>query len=509
LDRLVGHTGWHTCGCPIGPTGTQGCTQAIGCPGTSTCLAAAAQAVGPTGTQGCTQPGHCLGPTGTQGCTQPPHCLGQTGWHTCVCPIGPAQTMLGCPPTHMLGCPPTSTCPPTNHLHLCPNTHFSSCVVESFACPVTVPCPTRSPVCHPSLVAICPVSVACGIKSAEALAASPNNPTASTRCFICPPIEQAGAAAAMVGPTGTQGCTQPGHCVGQTGWFTCGCPPEVAFGTAATICTQALGCPRTSTCPPTNQVLACADTRSAICQVESAACPPPPPMTAMTQCFHCVDVWTRQPGCEPVLDPGAQINPTASTRCFICPPIGQAGGVAAAALLGPTGTQGCTQPGHCVGQTGWHTCGCPIGPTGTQGCTQICGAEMNTAATVCRPHTSDPGCPNTSTCTPQGDMPPTLVCAAAMVGPTGTQGCTQPGHCVGQTGWHTCGCPPQQSTAATLCTRYHCPIGQTGWHTCGCPVITLVTYSGCPGPSAVDACPTRLCMTIAGPCLPYTMGGCG
>jgi hypothetical protein len=356
-------------------------------------------------------------------------------------------------------------------------------------------------------------------------------------------------AAAMVGPTGTQGCTQPGHCVGQTGWHTCACPAEAAIGTAATICTHGLGCPSTVSCPPTNQVVNCA-TLQGDCQVATAICPTQGcptqspvlcqpslvaicPVTSPANCqlatAHCGPVTinptasTRCFICPPLTSPPQCIvqNPTASTRCFICPPITRppqcidqqlpptraitclrtaalpcpmtwqgspcAGPTAgfgcpststcppqglhaeAAAMVGPTGTQGCTQPGHCVGQTGWHTCACPIGPTGTEGCTQAL------------------GCPNTSTC------PPLAMTDGMTVG---------------------CDVAAQQSTAATLCTRYHCPIGPTGWHTCacpigptgwhtcGCPVITLLTVNGChPTMSPVACMPTlpQYCVPITLP----------
>ena len=107
-------------------------------------------------------------------------------------------------------------------------------------------------------------------------------------------------------------------------------------------------------------------------------------------------------------------------------------------MVGPTGTQGCTQPGHCVGQTGWHTCGCPLGPTGTEGWPpQAAMAQISTllVQTVC----TQLGCGVVGQANPTASTR-CFICppleAAAMVGPTGTQGCTQPGHCVGQTGWH-------------------------------------------------------------------------
>jgi hypothetical protein len=445
---------------------TQFCPTGVGCIATVPCLPpsvgcppGAAQAV--------------LGPTGTQGCTQPGHCVGQTGWHTCGCPIGP---------TGYQGCGPQAYgAEQSTAATLC--TRVSPCVGHTgwhtCGCPIG---PTGYQGCGPQ-------------------AYGAEQSTAATLCTrVSPCVGHTGtqncthAGCGVVGPTGTQGCTQPGHCVGQTGWHTCACPIGV---------TGWLGCQD-----------------DAARQITISP-------TASTRCFIC---------------PPITADPTLATRCFICPPI-DAGGFAAQAVAAPY----TSNPG------------CP-----------------NTS--TCTPQTLDPGCPNTSTCTPQGGWPPTTLCA---VGPTGTQGCTQPGHCVGQTGWQGCGqgYAAEQSTAATLCTRYGCAtnpvitlltvsgcthlpgchigytgtqgcthtpacaightgtqgcthmpgcnIGYTGWQGCGqqntaatvctqvgCrqaggdPVITLLTVPNCPHPSWVDACQTRLCVTISGPCLPYTLGGC-
>ena len=371
---------------------------------------------------------------------------------------------------------------------------------------------------HPTIwTQFCPTGVGC-------IATIPCLPPS----IGCPPAgaDQAG----LVGPTGTQGCTQPGHCVGQTGWHTCACPIGPTGwhtcacpigptgyqgcgggGTAATVCTQLgcpthmLGCPSTSTCPPTHMLgcpntSTCPPTHMLGCP-STSTCPPaalaavgPTGTQGCTQPGQCVGQTGWHTGACPIGPTGTQgcvgaeaiarpVDPTAATRCFICPPLDPTAATrcficppieAQPGPIGPTGTQGCTQPPHCLGQTGWHTCACPIGPTGWQGCGTGGGYPTDpTASTRCFI------CPPIEAGGAQ----------AAAVGPTGTQGCT-----------HICGA--QQSTAATLCT-------QVGCRQAGGAVITLLTVAGCQHPSWVDACPTRLCgITVSGPCLPYTMGGC-
>jgi hypothetical protein len=407
----VGPTGWHTCACPPGYTGWQGCvgagadttqqsTAATLCTRVSPCVGhtgwhTCACPIGPTGYQGCGQGGlGAVGPTGTQGCTQPGHCVGQTGWHTCACPIGPTGYQ-GCGQGGLGDVGPTGTQGCTQPGHCVGQTGWHTC-----ACPAMAN----------SALPFCTKTISCGAGAAVAQAAMPGPLTWTNQCPTdsCARAQAANpysydnqcptsACAQAVGPTGTQGCTQPPHCVGPTGWQ--GCGGDAAFKSMVPAC-MTIGC-----------------------------------------------------------DGGAGM-----------------------AAVGPTGTQGCTQPGHCVGQTGWHTCACPLGPTGTQGCGG--GAEAMAMAM--------PNDPTASTrcfiCPPLGQGGYGAA-QAALPGPTGMFGCT-----------YSCGA--QQNTAATLCT-------QVGCRQPGGPVITLVTVSGCQHPSWVDACPTRLCaLTVSGPCLPYTMGGC-
>jgi hypothetical protein len=329
---------------------------------------AACPPIGPTGWHTCACPP--IGPTGWHTCACP---IGQTGWHTCACPIGPTGTQ-GC--THMPGCPNTSTCPP-----------------------------------------------------AAAAAARPIdpgfNPTASTLCFICPPLQ--------LDPTAATRCF---ICPSPTSQF--GCAPQ---NTTATLCTQIgcppthlLGCPVTHSCPPT-QMLGCPQTHT---------CPP-------THMLGCPATHT----CPPT----HMLGCPATHTC----PLQQAAQFAAAAPAA-------------VPQTIQFACG-PHNTTATL-CTQV----------ACLPPTHLLGCPPTHTC-----PPPTLQLGCGPHNTTATL-CTQiacppPTHLLGCPATHTC--PPShlfpcgpQNTTATLCTQI------------------------CPAPSAVDACPTRLCVTIAGPCLPITMGGC-
>jgi hypothetical protein len=337
------------------------------------------------------------------------------------------------------------------------------------------------------------------------------NPMASAACQVGPtgwhtcacPIGLTGwhTCACPIGPTGWHTCACP---IGQTGWHTCACP----IGPTGTQgCTHMPGCPNTSTCPPLPLAAA------------------PAAGVALPQ--------TIQFACGP--------HNTTATLC----------------------TQvGCVPPTHLLGCPATHTCpptqllGCPA--THTCPPTQMfpCGPQNTTATLctqICPPLTHMLGCPPTHTCPPTHMLgcPPTHTCPPThMLGCPATQTCPlQQGAqfaaaapAVPQTIQFACGphnttatlctqvaCHPQ-NTAATLCTYAACPqtrlIGCPATHTC--PVshllpcgpnnttATLCTQIGCPqshgavcpGPSAVDACPTWICMTVAGPCLPITMGGC-
>jgi hypothetical protein len=147
----------------------------------------------------------------------------------------------------------------------------------------------------------------------------------------------------------------------------------------------------------------------------------------------------------------------------------------AAGNVGPTGWQGCGQGAGGeqgpIGVTGWQGCGHrPIGLTGWLGCeqpTHLLGCTGATAVTVCicgpGPVSMHPGCPSPEIGGAGGGHPGTI----------------------GFTGWLHCG-----HTLATVCT-FHCPPPPlTMGGICGPgPVMTVVAHC----PSAVDACPTRLC----------------
>ncbi|MFL5381173.1 MAG: hypothetical protein ACJ8GN_01480 [Longimicrobiaceae bacterium] len=224
-----------------------------------------------------------------------------------------------------------------------------------------------------------------------------------------------------IGVTGWLGCGQPTHLIGCTGWLGCHrtsiCPGTIHLTTPTQIgCITQLGC-----APPTHQLGGCP--YSSACLPRTSTCPP-----------------TYMPGC-----------PDTST----CAPAGgHPEALAAAAPLGPTGWQNCTQ-----------LLGCP-----------------NTS--TCTPQTHLIGCPNTSTCTPQTHLigcPRTSTCP-----PTYMPGCPDTSTCAPEAAAGAV----HQSTAATLCTRYGCqpPHGSTAATVCthyGCPstAATLCTRYGCPGPA--------------------------
>ena len=328
----------------------------------------------------------------------------------------------------------------------------------------------------------------------------------------CPPhgggAEGFGAQAAgpIFGPTGWQGCIRtvancPTHLIGCTGSLRCGF-------------TRQLGCPRTSTCPPTLR--------------PGCGCLP----------------WTIGP--VTVTCPQSKICPTPT---FNCPdPFGGGGGFGAEAAgggasaqcqmsygpcgpIGHTGWQGCGQ--QPIGQTGWQGCGQPpIGQTGWQGC-GVTDAMGCPDTSTCPPHTIGqtgwqgctmaPGCPSTSTCPPHGagggvgaeaagtgaiTIRPTtiqpwcrtripVVCTwHSICRPTVRPPCTiMPPMCPPRPTNPQFGCPDPRPTQPFICTGFVCgaggagggggfgaeaagPIGHTGWQGCG-----VTDAMGCPDTS--------------------------
>jgi hypothetical protein len=231
-----------------------------------------------------------------------------------------------------------------------------------------------------------------------------------------------------IGVTGWLGCGQATHLIGCTGW---------------------LGCNSTSICPGT---------------------------------IHPT-IWTQigcgtQLGCIPTVGLGC---PSTST----CPPAGgHPEALAAAAPVGPTGWQNCTQllgcpnTSTCTPQT--HLLGCPSTSTCTPQ-THLIGCPRTSTC----PPTYMPGCPDTSTCAPEGALDAVHQSTAATLctrygcpGPgTAATVCTQfcPGPGTAATVCTHYGCP---STAATLCTRYGCPGPAT--YQAGCTLGFTCTYVGCP-----------------------------
>lgn len=151
-----------------------------------------------------------------------------------------------------------------------------------------------------------------------------------------------------------------------------------------------------------------------------------------------------------------------------CPP---AGGAQAQTVYGPTGTQGCTMPGHCVGPTGTQHCTI-VGPTGTQGCTIVgptgwlgCGHDKGAQAQT-------------------------------ILGPTGTYGCTMPGHCVGPTGTYGCTSTIVGPTAWLGCGQDKGAQAQANVGVTGAQGCTMVGPTGTYGCTSTTIYPTQFCHTV-------------
>jgi hypothetical protein len=273
-------------------------------------------------------------------------------------------------------------------------------------------------------------------------------------------------------PPQTFGCPDPlGGFQGQPlgGFQAFAAAPQAAQQAVSAQCqmsygpcpTHMPGCPSTSTCPPTD-MFGCPRT---------STCPP-----------------TYMPGC-----------PSTST----CPPeAAQAFGGAQQGVQQAVSAQCHMSYGPCPSQP-------LLGCTGWLGCGQGAGGQQQTLATVCTQlgcQTDAFGCPRTSTCPPtyMPGCPSTSTCP-----PGGEQAFAQamPGEQAQQAG------PGLQLTIATVCTQIGCQslgIACTYIGGCGCypmtvgPVVPTHNMPICPPggggvvsagrcPSAVDACPTRLC----------------
>ena len=289
------------------------------------------------------------------------------------------------------------------------------------------------------------------------------------------------------------------------------CPTRIGCATQppTTFCTQLF-----DSCPPTT-IPGCPPTRAGGCQETSCgpACQTAQPGCTQLNCTHL------GPGCPTAAH--LCVHPTNNQpQCFVHDDVARAQAFAAAGPagpIGPTGFQGCTQTGNnCLtipdgDCTFFGNC-----PTPGQAHCPSCGAPQCTVA--------GPACPPTpaTVCTQQGPQCPShFEC---------TMVCTQVGPCV-TTAEHLCaqeaapaafGAPAPAAagaaqvfgaaiawtrlprlcapTPATLC--FICPPRRTLQPWCAptpvtqcfiCPPLTQTFHCGGGGPSAVDACPTRIC----------------
>ncbi|MGH1384790.1 hypothetical protein, partial [Kordia sp.] len=238
-----------------------------------------------------------------------------------------------------------------------------------------------------------------------------------------------------LGPTGTEGCTQPGHCVGQTGWLGChqqetiatvctqvGCEPTHLLGcTGYEGCIQPTGTPPETVCPQGDaDAQALGHTAYEGCGQHG------------TEATLCTQI-----GCEPTHLIGCTgyegcITPTGTPPETVCPQ-----GDADAQALGHTAYQGCGQHGTEATVCTQIGCNDTLGHTAYEGC-----GQHGTAATVC----TQIGCGPTH-----------------LLGCTGYEGCHQPG------------------TAATVCTQVGCDGGNAQAQIHSIPVANCIPTRSCTG----------------------------
>jgi hypothetical protein len=482
-------------------------------------------------------------------------------------------TFFGCPPqTNIPGCGFTNqwgpNCPPSvqnpcitqTEMPGCgaqvgarfggPGTfsQFGPCVTENGCTVAGEPCRTV-PVggnCRTEPGPFCPPTPQCPTP----LCPTPQCPTPNTQCMTtgpecqthqppnCPTHNPCCEPTRVHCPTLAEICTAPPVC------------PDVSIGIA---CTQLPPqCPR-----DTNFLLDC----TFGCTQFAPNC-----QTSPQQCAIQI---TNDPACNPpqfaAAQPGGagfQVAPTPATRCFICPPrttptypngdctffgCGPRGNAFAAAAPQQTAATVCTQfsqqcqsaidacptricPTYPNGDCTFFGCG-PGGGGGqtatvctqfSQQCrsavdacpTRLCGgggafaaaAPQRTVATVCTQFSQQ--CPSAVDACPTRICTPATVCTQAAPGcPTYPNGdCTffgcGPGGGGGTQFGRQCpsavdACPTRICTPATVCTQAApgCPTypnGDCTFFGCG-PGGGGGTQFGRQCPSAVDACPTRLC----------------
>ncbi|HEX6042458.1 hypothetical protein [Longimicrobium sp.] len=197
------------------------------------------------------------------GCVQPTRLIGCTGYPGCA----PHISMPGCMPSAVDACP-SRLCPPNGGGVETVQARFAAAAPQAEAHAPG----TYGPGCTLGFTCTyvgCPQQPMGAEQAAPQAAAGTYGPACTlgfTCTYVgCPPSPQGPEAAAPQAaagiPTGqySPACPSFGFtctyvdCPPQTGGITVipGCPPPTGpMGTVATVCTQ-LGCPRTSTCPPT------------------------------------------------------------------------------------------------------------------------------------------------------------------------------------------------------------------------------------------------------------------
>ncbi|MEM8907514.1 MAG: hypothetical protein AAGD05_06685, partial [Bacteroidota bacterium] len=369
-----------------------------------------------------------------------------------MCPITVAQAIgahaqtLSAPPN----CPTVQQCPPTWN---CPGAQVQGAATVTAATQCTQPpaCPAIGQTgwqgCAPQATTTVHPSFICGGTTQPHTILPTTNPTAATRCFICPPT---GTATTTVHPTFI--CNVQGQPQAQAQALTIPTLPTICPVTGPTICPPSVGCPRQGAQAQVAGPIPTTYTQLN-CQTQTG-CPQP---TTYTQigCAH-ITLLTAPPTCTGIHTNACPIGVTGWEGC------GHTVATVCTQTGGPINTI-VTIPPNC---TGIHTNTCPIGVTGWQGC-------GHTVATVC----TQTACPRPTiqtqiTC-PQNIMlttPPNcggIQTNTCPIGVTGWQGC---GHTVA-TVCTQIGCPVNTVvTAPPNCTGIQtntCPIGVTGWQGCG------------------------------------------
>lgn len=413
--------------------------------------------------------------------------------------------------THLLGCGFTKQwghCQPTQPPK-CVVSVDIPCITRDLACGVT-----RNPACFANVVGG-------GFAAFRAAAPGPVIPDTQAPCSAvdtCP--TRIGCETQLP----TVYCTQ----------FPDACPTDFKF------------------CPHTTVPEACETCCGPKCQTQPPACTQCQCTLAGPQCpspgFECTMFGPHCPTLQPAACPASQFGPACPTPtppiCFAPRQAGvQVGPIGPSAFVGcthfgpqcftypngdctffgcPTGTQvgaagpgiGCTQSGpQCPTYAQPHcTCagpGCP--PTPATVCTQTgpqCPSQFGSGCRTDMQIDCTFGCTQIGTgcaTTPQFACNANVAAARALVfgaagpigpiGPTGFRGCTVGApNCPHPTIWTQLG-PHCVTFPAGDCTFFGCPPTPATVCTQFAPCATHHRHCGGGGPSAVDACPTRICST--------------